>query len=1027
MESPHTDSYQALWNIEMLGSLRASWNGHTLTHFQTQKTAMLLAYLACHLNQRPSREALIDLLWPEAEPEAGRHRLSQALGWLRAQLELSGVPRGSVLSADRQNIGLHSPSVTTDVAAFEAALQAADQAAEADRIPLLQRAVNLYRGEFLPGCYDDWALTERQRLAALFLSALRRLVLHFERQQAWESALACARQGVTVDPLDEDLQYDLIRLLAESGQAALALRQFRAWERVLAKEMGETPSPTVLALIEQIRRTFPPFAPSFSSTAPTTQRAPVNAAASPLPLPLTRFFGRQDEIARVEVLVQKEQARLVTLTGLGGAGKTRLTLEVAARLAASFAGGVWFVPLAELNDARRIPAAIAETLRLSQGSSVSLLNQIVETLTGSPVLLVLDNMEHLIAGGVVFVRDLLTRIPTLTLLITSRQRLGLEGEREIALPPLSMPSGMLLPNAQEMSPEQLLQIDSARLFVDRAQAVRASFEVTSHNAGAIARLCERLEGLPLALELCAAWAQTLTPAQMLAQLAGRFDLLVSRRADIAPRHRTLRATLEYSYLLLPPDLQRLFVRLSVFRGGWTLEAASAFCMEESASADTLPLQALAALTELRERSLILAEEEADGKEDAMRYRMLETLREFATEQQTLAVEAPLRKRHAEYFLQLTKTAGSYMVGPEQLTWLRRLEAEHDNLRAALGWAVEAQAVSIGLRLAIALTPFWDVRGYSVEGQDWLERLLELTAWERTDREAISVRAEALNACGRLARSRARFAEGVAFVEEALQLWREIGNARGMATSLQYLATVAYSREHYDEARAFLREALSLARELGSPSLVATALFSLGNIAMEQREWSEACALFEESLQQRRSEGNLKGIGDALNNQGLVARYRNDLATARTLLEESLVICRELSDISGIAITLLNLGTVMRLEGGFAEARSALSEATALAIRVDNQRALAWCVRELGHLACAEADYATGVRLLGAAEALRHALGMSFNPADPDELAQSLDQARIALGEAAFFAAWPPEENLSLEEACGRAVRMLPVM
>jgi predicted ATPase/DNA-binding SARP family transcriptional activator len=923
------------WQIEMLGGMRARRGSSVVERFQTQKTAAVLAMLAYQPNRRRSREELIDLLWPDAEPEAGRHRLSQALVWLRSQLEPPDVPKNSVLLADRHSVGLQPGTVVTDVTQFEAAIQSAPKDPDtSESIQALEQAVGLYQGDLLPGFYEDWVIHERQRLQNTFIAALRILVSGHERAQQYGQALAHTRRALEIDPLDEELHRDLMRLLAAAGQPAAALRHYRELERTLSREMGEAPADATRVLIERIRRSEPP------SIAPPR----VPHARPALPQPLTRFFGRHCEIGLAETRLLSEGVRLLTLTGIGGGGKTRLAIEIARRLSSHFQEAVWFVPLTDLSDAALIPDAVADTMRLPR-SAAAPTERIVTALAVRPSLLVLDNLEHLADDVTPMIGELLARVPSLVVLATSRHRLGLTGEWEIPVPPLQTPVGSLTQNGPPASLEQLMTLDSVRLFMDRAQAVRPGFRLNDRNAEAVAQLCERLDGIPLAIELCAAWAQTLTPVQMLTQLTHRFDLLVSRRADITPRHRSLRAALEYSSSRLTPDLLWAFSHLSVFRGGWTLEAA-----QKIALGDADP-SAWDILTELRERSLVIANEVGDE----MRYRMLETLREFAGEHLDPAETCEARRAHAEYFLSLAVAAEVPLSGPEQALWLAHLEADYDNLRAALAWSLEEDgAAQTGLRLGGALALFWDVRGYLDEGQDWLDRLLALPR-EDTGAHSTAVRAKALTARGYLARNQGASAEIDAAMREALTLWRSLGDSQGMATALMTLATLAYSREDCDEARAFLEEGLALARGIGDQSLVARALLNLGNIALEQGELAQAWNLYTESLGLFQSSGARIRTAYALNNMGLVARYQDDLATAETLLKDALQICREFSDRTGVAEALLNLGTVYRLTGRHEASRAALGEAVTVATEAGEKRLLAWCVKELGHITCAEGE------------------------------------------------------------------------
>ena len=997
------DPARTQWKFELLGAMRGRRGDLVLDRFQTQKTAALLAYLAYFPGRRRTREEMVDLLWPDADMDAGRNRLSQAVGWLRGQLEPEGTPRGAVLLADRWTIGIDPLAVATDVAEFEAALADAQRAPEADQTAALERAVDRYHGDLLPGYYDEWVLAERQRLLGLYLPALRRLMSHHEQRREWDRALEYARRALAADPHAEELHLDLIRLLAASGQTAAALRQGREMERLIAKELGEEPSPVAREVVARIRRNAVPPPPS-----PPAKRG------GGLPARMTRFFGRESEIARVRELIESGGARLVTLAGMGGAGKTRLAIEIAARLRAHFADAVFFAPLADLSDARLIPGALADLLAPAAGGDVPPMERVAAALSARPSLLVLDNLEHLIDDAVPLIRDLLERAPSLTILVTSRQRLNLDGEREIDVPPLAAPTGELDAALPDTARERLMRIDSVRLFVDRAQSVRPSFALTPQNAADVARLCARLDGLPLAIELCASWARTLTPAQMLAHLTRRFDLLVSRRTDITPRHRTLRATLEYSYLLLPAHLQGFFIRLSVFRGGWTLESAAAVCLD--GDADRAPISSLEAITELRERSLVVTEEAAEE----MRYRMLETLREFAAEQWTLSVEEPLQRRHATFFLTLAEQAEPHMTSPNRTAWLARLEAEHDNLRAALEWMIEHEEQEDGLRMAVALSKFWEMRGYLREARQWLERLLRPARTDphpRADAPADPrLRARALNVYASALQELTDLTQAEAYAREALALWRALDDPSGAAGSLKMLGEIAMMHEDYDSAMMLLEEARALARGAGDETMAASAIHSLGRIAIARESWSEAWEALSESLRAHRRLGNQNKATSALNNLGLVARYRGELATARDLLSQALSEQQKLGDRRRVAISQLNIGTVNRIDGRYADSLSALTQAITLALEFDDRRVQAWCVKELGHLACAEDRFEAGVRLLSASESMKTALGISFSPADPEQLDGDAARAKSALGDAAFAAAWAAGAALSTAEA-----------
>jgi predicted ATPase len=604
-------------------------------------------------------------------------------------MDPGGADRHSVLRADRMYVTL-DPDVTTDVADFEAALAAASRARDtSERAALLSSAADVYSGELLPGYYEPWVLAERERLAQAYLTALRELTTIYQEREQWSLALDAAYRVVAAEPLEEDGWQSLIRLLAATGQSAAAVRQYHEMERRLQEALGETPSEAthdlVRGLLEEAcasaaRRsldTVPPAIPA-PGVPPRGEASAPPLPASAVPVPLTAFFGRANETGELSALLRSPSCRLVTITGIGGAGKTRIALETARDLRHAFSGGVWFVALADITAPSEIPGAIAAALGYQTSAPAHPayteypIESVIRRLRQQPPsLLVLDNFEHLMEG-VSFVRSLLDQIPGLTCLVTSRRRLLLSAEREFALGPLPTP-------AHPGTPERLLEFASVQLFADRARAALPSFQVTAENAEAVARLCHWLEGIPLALELAAARSGVLTPHQMLLQMNRRFDFLTSRHRDTADRHRTLRAAVDWSYEMLLPSLQDFFAHLSVFQGGWTAEAA------EAVTGDCDRIACLDALECLKDLSLAQTMEVAGN----IRFRYLEMLREFAWEHLDAATRPDLVRRHSDYFVGLCCAAESALSGPagnpERELWLRRLQVEQENIEAALLW------------------------------------------------------------------------------------------------------------------------------------------------------------------------------------------------------------------------------------------------------------------------------------------------------------------------------------------------------
>ena len=717
-----------------------------------------MAYLALRPGPHP-RERVIDLLWPDRDMAAGRNNLSTTLVSLRRQLEPAGARRGSVLVTTQADVGLNPDTVSTDLALFEDLLKRAARSDNStQRADFLQRAADLYRGDLLPGNYQDWAVREAERLRARLQEALQQLALDLEALGDIAGALQTAQRSAALDPYSEEKHCRLIRLYVLSGQMGLAKEAHGRFERLLAEEFGADLAPSTRQRIAQIfKQPAAPARPKNDLTAPSV---PVraedaeflsvakeeNRAPSTLPVALGRYFGREAEIVRLARLLvpgkglplgpdaPESPCRLVTLTGPGGMGKTRLALEFARQAGTRF--NLWhgFVSLADLTQAAQIPARIAGTLKLAPDTSGDPLAPVCDFLNAqdspdAPPLLILDNLEHLLpreegeedtgeeAGGspvVDCIQTLLARVPGLLLLCTSRRRVAVRGEYLLALAPLPVPDAVS--DASETSDlARMLTVPSVRLYVDRAQAVRPDFGLTPTNAPAVAALCRQLEGSPLALELAAAWVRALPPRKMWERLTQGQDIPPGSYADLPARHRTLSAALEWSFRLLTPAQQRLFARLSAFRGGWTPEAVEAVCAEPDA---------LFLLSALQEASLITATPEAEDEEQG-RYTFLETVRAFSRRHLDAFGEAEVTDNaHAAFFLNLAEQAGAQLRGAEQARWLARLEADHDNIRAALDRCLSAQSgmeqKEIGARLVCAMFPFWNIRGHWAEARRYLE-------------------------------------------------------------------------------------------------------------------------------------------------------------------------------------------------------------------------------------------------------------------------------------------------------------------
>ena len=684
---------------------------------------------------------------------------------------------------------------------------------------------------------------------------------------------------------------------------------------------------------------------------------------SNLPSPLTSFIGRQLEIAEIKRLLAT--TRLVTLTGAGGSGKTRLAFQIGTDALHEYPDGVWAVEFAPLSDRDLVPQAAASALGIPEQPGRSLTESLVHYLRGRSALLLFDNCEHLVSACAALADDLLRGCPAVRIVATSREGLRVPGELTYLVPPLSLPDSNRPPQV-----ESLMEHEATRLFAARAAFNRPGFAVTEGNASSVAHVCRRLDGMPLAIELAAARVRVLTVEQIAARLDDRFRLLTGGSRTALPRQQTLRAAMDWSYDLLAERERTLLRRLSVFAGGWTFEAAQTICPGDGVeAADYLDL-----LTSLVDKSLVLAE----IRNGDSQYRLLETVRQYGRDKLHEAGESvAVQRRHLGWYLKLARRAEAELLGPQQVAWIERLDAEHDNLRVALEWSVaQARDADAGMRLAGALQWFWFIRGYWSEGRRWLEAALALK------RKALS---------------------------------------SGLIRAIHGAARLARFQGDYDRARALSEEGLAVSRRLEDREGRVSFLISLGAVELHQGDYARAAVAFEESLVLSRALGDKGLISTALTDLGVVARIEGDFERAEALLAESLALSRDVGGKWQIALSLHSLGMVAFRRSDYDRATGLYAESLVLATQVRDRWVVDDCLDGLAAVACARGHYEHAARMLGAADALRDLLGYRPLAAEQSDHDRCVATARVGLGDAAFATAWSEGRTMTPEQVIADAL------
>lgn len=955
----------SLCRVELFGGLRMVTPVQTVTHFRTRKTALLLAYLSIHLHQTHPRETLIDLLWEDSDIDTGRTSLRVALSSLHKQFEQAGVPPHEVFYSDNFGIGLRSGVVTTDLREMEQNIRLAHHASNRqESILYLQRALDPYDAP-LKGFYDDWVLQLQQQVQERYFHALDELVQLLENEGRRDEGQQYALRGIMFDPLREEPRMALVRIYLARGYPTEARRVYQEWENLVHKELDAVPSRAMQRLSLQAET-------DIQQKRQSVQRL----CESELPATPVELFGRERETEQLMELLSAISNRLITITGEGGIGKTALATEVARRLVGK-GRRVWFVDVSDVREGDALLEHILHTIGAAPYAEQPM-NMALHALGGYPSLLVLDNFEQMDQTGVAMVSELLHALPLLQILVTSRRRLGVRREQVLRLRPLEAPPvGTWLEETERLSDrnalERLEQYPSVQLFVQHAQTVRAGFQLTQENAPAVAEICRCLEGVPLALILAASRTRVLSPSQILHAMQKQMDVLSLSHASRPERHRSLHASLEWSYSLLSPELKRAFTMLSVFKGGWGLTGAICVLTGQVPGDDNEPSTAvLDTLDALIESSLV----HMDEQHGEARYWMLDVVRRYALE--NLQREAHAEDAFARYLLfyrRLAALANQNRVGVEAAQWTGNVALEHQNMIGAIEYALNrdsSHSSPVVLQMAADLWVFWMMRGFLAEGRDVLRRLLAEYR-HVTDKEVSHWWAWAAMGAGALAWIQRDLSTAEQLLRQSLHRFEQEGDAEGQAFASIWLGNVLYRMGEMKQAEGAYAHSMAMAEEAQSLEARTYATMWMGNLAQRAQDLERALRLYRSCLQLAEQNNDLYALGFVHYNLGQIALHNGDHAECAQQLLRCLRIRAHLED-----------------RPGFLEATEAL---VVLCVRLNQDT--------------------TGAQLIGASRSSRQTLRL---PPAPVHLHEAEEVLRCRMGEETYLQQVERGGTLSLQQA-----------
>jgi predicted ATPase/DNA-binding SARP family transcriptional activator len=1037
--------------INLLGRFELCRDGKPI-EMPSRPSQSLLAYLVLNAGVQHRREKLAGLLWPDSDEKNARSNLRHALWRLRKAIgeEFFITDKVSICFNNKANYQL-------DVDVLE------DETSRMGSIKKMIHAVSVYEGELLPGFYGEWVTLDRERLSAVFEDHIQLLLDRLVEEGQWREVLKWGERWISLGRSPEPAYRALMQAHGAMGDLSGVAATYQRCTTALLEELGVEPSKETHELYERL------------STGEKLTILPAEKPHHNLPSLPTPFIGRVEELGAIATILDEPSCRLLTITGPGGIGKTRLALRAAEDKIGTYNYGVFFVPLAPASSAEHFFSAVADALDVTFFGQEDPKVQLINFMRERELLLIMDNLEHLLEGAIP-ISEFLEKCPRLKILATSRERLNLHAERTFEV------YGMQFPESYQ--DETIENYDAVQLILESARRVDANFSIAEEEKSCAIRICELTGGIPLGLELAAAWVSVLSCSEIAQEIERNLDFLESSLKDLPDRHRSMRAVFDHSWNLLSSPEREVFQKLSIFRGGFSREAA-----DQVANA-SIPL-----LARLADKSMLIRN--ASG-----RYEIHELLRQFVLakldeEEGTEQVS----DRHLDYFLTLAENAEIGLQGPEQVEWLNRIEIEHDNLRQALRWSLrkEEQAVGgegtdlpseTGLRLAGALGQFWDTRGYVNEGRKWLESALEkwrapsearvkaltwagalaerqtdTTRWFALLDESLKLSqelvykpgvAEALFRQARVARFQGNDERAEKLGLESLKLWRELNDKRGIARALGPLAARMRDQYEYAQASELFEESLSLFREVGDTREIAGALWNLSDVALRRCDFDKAEAFAHESLALYLELGDKHGIATLLRNLGEVTRNSGDPERATDLFEESTSLFQELGDKHCKALSLIGLGRASLSRGDIEDTKSCSEQSLDLfrVVGDDNGASLSHDLRGRAELSEGEGDRAVrsfldgisiqeelgnksstaslleglasasilqgkpelAARLWGAVEIIREVIASPLLPIDRERYDHDMSKSLTALGEEVFESLKSEGRNMSMEQA-----------